>query len=230
MDFNIVDFVNRLQELFVNNENFPVSDDIYVDKSGRWQETRNKHKKRNPLHLKDIAREKMKNNMTITDSMITFDYGGPAMELVYPHYHILQQAPTIQKAYRGTAKTKGSQDKIFSKRRRDYEQVSFGGKFGGKLVKEYSKNVRGSRLDLKKTSYWSGGKTSYGSFLNAGENKYLNIHYDYINKTLDEVAPILANEFGLKLGRKQDTGLTEEMAMQWGVDESVIVDILNSFN
>ena len=216
MDFSVSLFANRLFDYLVNSSKFPYMKDEALDRS--------KHSKRNPLHLQQAIKERK--IITGTDTSMMFDIGNETLELSHPYYHILQQAPVIRKKYKGTKKTKGSQDLIKNREARDYEQVSFGGKFGGKLFKEYSKNVRGERNRNEKVSHWKANV-----FENKDANSYVNIHYKYIDKILDEdVVDRLALEFGLKKRRKEDSGLTEELAMQWGTDEATIVDIMNSFN
>ena len=136
------------------------------------------------------------------------------MEQYFPYYHILQQAPVIRKQGYATEKTRGSQANVEDVRKRDYERVSFNGKT---YSKEYSRNIRGKRLQLGKTSYWKGDV-----FENADAKKYLNIHYGYIDRINEEIAPMIAREYGLKLSFIKSTGLQEEYDMQF-------LDIFSSF-
>lgn len=231
MDFTLDRFTNRIIELFVNSEHFPESVDPYINGFGREEELKIKHKGRDPLHLKAIAESSMKSSMVGSESTITFDYGNTKLEKSYPHYHILQQAPVIRKAGYGTEKSKGSESGK-SAEERDYEKVTWNGKT---FTKEYSRNVRGQRVKFSRTTYWSGGKTSSGTLIlrrtarHGGANQYLNIHLNYIDKALDEIVPILESEFGLKKGRKVDTGLGEEYSLQEESGYTTnIFDILNT--
>lgn len=234
MEFSVVEFTNKLKEWFLESPSFPYYEMIESPQTtwenSRTQKDSTKHSNRHPPHLKQVAEECLRNTTTFTEDMGTFDYGNVAMESNYPHYHILQQAQVIRKKKRGTAKSKGSEEKYKIKALRDYERVSFGGKFGGKLFKEYSKNVRGARSRASGVSRWTiiDGQARY---INGDSNSYLNTHYQYIDKILDEdVIWKLANYFNLKVMRKKDTGLVEDLAEQWGAEEETILDILDSFN
>lgn len=221
MDFTLDQFANRIIDLFTTNSNFPEGVDPYIDRRGYSQELSSKHKGRNPLHLRQMAESSMRDSKTGTESVVSFDYGNERMEELYPHYHILQQAPVIRKAHRATVKSSGSQRYVKEKGKRDYEQVHWNGKT---FTKEYSKNVRGSRINLNKTQMHLDNQ-----FLNTDSNQYLNVHLGYIDRICDEIAPMLANEYGLKLGRKQDTGLIDEFANQEGVSIQTVLDALESF-
>ena len=62
--------------------------------------------------------------------------------------------------------------------------------------------------------------------------QYVNIHYKYIDKILDNVVPILANRFGGRMLRKVDTGLKEEFDFQTQQDldeRFMIEDMLSSY-
>ena len=50
--------------------------------------------------------------------------------------------------------------------------------------------------------------------INKDANYYKNIHYHYIERTLDQTLPFIASEFGLKMGRTQISGLEEEYNAQ----------------
>ena len=215
MEFTPQAFRDTIYERLLNSYMFPYMKDSETDRA--------KHPKRQPLHLKDAIRN---NKMTFDGGENTsgFEIGSDILENTHPYYHILQQAPVIRKAGKGTKKTKGSQANIADKGKRDYEQVSFGGKFGGKLFKEYEKNVRGERNRLNQVSHWKDN-----NFINKDSNAYINTHYKYIDKILDYIMPIIAIEYRLKMLRKQDSGLTEELAYQWGESEETVIDILNSF-
>ena len=67
-----------------------------------------------------------------------------------------------------------------------------------------------------------------------GNSYYYNVHYQYIDKMLDQIAPMLASEFGMKLKRKENTGLGEEYIAQGqdenGIGVGNILEIFDSFN
>ena len=52
------------------------------------------------------------------------------------------------------------------------------------------------------------------------------MHYQYIDKICDEISEIIAAEFGMKLGRKKDTGLAEELALDWDEPVETVLDII----
>lgn len=221
MDFEKHTFSTRLRELFFNSPMFPIMIGDYVSKWGQTQSDAQKHKDRNPTHLKQAAEQEVANTVVESDNTITFDYGSVKLERIYPYYHILQNSPVIRKANRGTKKSKGSQV-LQSVENRDFERVQWNGKT---FVKEYDRNVRGSRVSFSKTTIKHNGE-----YFNTSANQYLNVHYKYIDRILDSIVYTLASEFGLKMRRKQDTGLAEEYSMQEESEYTTdIIDIFNSF-
>lgn len=211
MDFEINAFVDKLRELMYGR--FPYEDDSI-----------NKKKHDNRLgHIRDVA---FMNNpiVYVDENTLMFDIGNNMAEEKYPYYHILENAPFIRKAGRGTTKSKGSQAKVDVLANRDYERVSFNGKT---YTKEYAKNVRGKRAELTRFNadrHINIGGKEYR--INRSANYYENIHYQYIENMLNGgVNQELAAIFGLKQGRTQSTGLEEEYKMQ----ENGILAILDSF-
>ena len=228
MDFNIDSFTNRLMELIADN--VPYETEESYDK---------RHKNRNGKRLKDLfstnslqKSDQNAFNTTISQNINirTVDVGGPMAEAIMPQYHILQQAQVIHKRGRATTKSKGSQDKV-KPMERDYEKVTWNGKT---FTKEYNKNVRGSRKRAEKLLSpklrYTNGKYQIDDRYN--QNVYVNTHYKYIDKILDTITPWLAGEYGLKLSRKQDTGLQEEYNAQQNEELNErfgsIFDILNT--
>ena len=148
------------------------------------------------------------------------------MESNYPHYHILENSPVIRKAYRGTKKTKGSEDMYKIKAQRDYERVMWNGKT---FTKEYSRNVSGNRNRINNVSHW-GIVDGESKYINPESNSYLNVHYQYIEKILDnDVVHRLCSEFGLQLKRVSDSGLVDEFANQEGVSVESVLEAFDSF-
>lgn len=222
MEFEIGAFTKDLKELFLNSPLFPIMPNgVYIDKNGYEQKDENKHKGREPLTLKK-ATENCMDETYYRDAISTaFDIGSEKMERTHPYYHILNQAPVIRKRNIATKKTRGSQENV-SVEKRDYEKVSFNGKT---FTKEYSRNVRGKRTGLSKTSYWNDGK-----FINREASQYKNVHYQYINKILDSgILETLASKYEMKLKRKIDAGLEEEYFSQFDEAPVNMLDILSSF-
>lgn len=200
MDFTVEAFANRLRELMY--EKFPYEPDRINQK---------KHKNR-PLHIRDVA---FLNNpiVALSGDEVSFDIGNELSEEKYPYYHILEDAPVIRKRGKGTAKTKGSQAKVEKLADRDYNRVRWNGKT---LSKEYSRNVRGKRLKLGNVSHWATDYNGNSIFINREANAYLNTHYRYIEKMLEEYGILdrMASEFGLVRKRTQNTGLLDEFLSQ----------------
>ena len=217
MEYSIDSFVNRLREVLYDN--FPFESEEINEK---------KHKKR-PLHIRDIAFI----NLPIAHSFdtLTFDIGSPYAEENYPYYHILQDSQVIHIRGKGTKSSKGSQDRVSDLQARDYGRVKWNGKT---YTQEYKKNVRGSRSKFDKARRTFVDSNGVVYKINETATTYVNIHYKYIDRILDNTLPWIATEFGMKLKRKQDTGLGEEMGLQANQDDNLdfaggLIDILNSF-
>lgn len=216
MEFTIQAFTNRLRELMYTR--FPYEPDAIKQK---------KHKK-TPLHIVDVAFWKNP-VITIDENTLTFDIGNEESERTYPYYHILEDAPVIRKRGKGTAKTRGSQAKVEDKGKRDYNRVTWNGKT---LTKEYSRNVRGKRLNLSKISSYVVDGNGEVKFINREANAYFNTHYHYIEKMMNEqgILDILANEFGLTRKRTQSTGLLEDFLSQGDNEPSIVEAVMSHFN
>ena len=220
MEYTITAFTNKLIDLFVKSPNMPDMKGAYTNKYGWTQLDSSKHKKRpEPRDLRSQIERSMNTTMAMDlngQGQISFNIGNEFMEINFPYYHILQQAPTIRKKGKGTTKSKGSQMFEKDKGKRDYEKVHWNGKT---FSKEYEKNVRGGRINLNNTSMHIDGQ-----FLNMEQNQYLNMHYKYIDTILDnDVVDQLALYFGMKRKRTQDSGLIDEFAYQEDTDvESVL--------
>ena len=222
MEYDIVSFTETLISLFVNSQLIPDMHGQYTNKNGYTQSDKSKHPNRpEPRELRKQIENSIFLTKTYIDNMRMFDIGNENMERNFPYYHILQNTPVIRKAHRGTTKTKGTQMYEKDLGKRDYEKVSWNGKT---FTKEYSRNVRGSRINLSKTTM-----RFDDVFLNSDANQYLNVHYKYIDRICDEIAPQLAERYSMKLGRKQDTGLIDEYANQEGTTIEKIEEIFGSF-
>ena len=210
-EFSVDAFRDTIFESLLNSPLFPYMRDSETDRA--------KHPKRELLHLKEQIRSHP--HKISFENVATFEIGDELLEQTHPYYHILQQSPVIRKRGKGTAKSKGSQMYEKNIGKRDYEKVHWNGKT---FTKEYSKNVRGSRINLSKTTM-----NFDGIKLNEGANQYLNMHYKYIDTILDDIMPIIANEYGLKMKRKQDSGLIDEFADQEGTDIQTVLNAFASF-
>lgn len=224
-EFDVDTFTNELRQ------------EMYIRFPYEWEAYHSEKHKYTPEHIRDVAF--MNNPVSINLDMRSFDIGGYMAESKYPYYHILQDAPVIRKRNKGTLATAGSQGKIYKENKglRDYSRVSFNGKT---YSREYSKNVRGKRRKvIENSSYWKHmGDTGLKEedrgwkFQLEQAKQYVNIHYKYIDKILDNVVPILANRFGGRMLRKVDTGLKEEFDFQTQQDldeRFMIEDMLSSY-
>ena len=208
MDFTIESYTTRLIDLMYLK--FPYEPD---------EVSRTKHKKR-PQHIRDVA---FKNNPIIAgENTRTFEIGNTLSEEKYPYYHILEDAPVIRKRDKGTSKTRGSQASIEKLGERDYNRITWNGKT---YTKEYARNVRGSRSRVSKVSHWGTNEAGENIFVNREANSYLNVHYHYIERMLnDGILDTLATEYNMKRRRTIDAGLEEDYLSQG----DGVVDIIAS--
>lgn len=222
MAFDINVFASRLKELFVDSPLFPNMPENYVNEWGVVQSDREKHKGREPLKLKDAVISSMANSTVFAENEISFNIGNEQMEKTHPYYHILEQAPVIRKRGKGTEKTRGSQAKIEDVKR-DYERVSFNGKT---FTKEYARNVRCKRNRTDNVTHFISDSRGNRKMVNREAGAYQNVHYMYIERILDSgILNTIAEEQGLKLMRKSNTGLGEEYFAQQGeIDLTSIID------
>ena len=223
MDFNLNDFTESIMGLFINSPLMPNMNGVYTNKYGYTQTDDKKHKNRpSPRDLKKRIEMSMHDSkMPFGEGGFMFDIGNEQLEQNFPYYHILQQAPTIRKAGKGTKKSKGSLANETHKSNLDYERVSWNGKT---FTKEYSRNVRGSRVNHGRTTFKVGD-----TWYNTGANQYLNVHYQYIDKIIREIVPQLKDMYNLKLGKVESSGLAEEYAMGVDMPTDMILDIFGSF-
>lgn len=225
MAFDIGAFTRRLQELFVASPLFPNAPEFYVNAWGSSQKDSDKHKGREPLKLNVAVTNCMQSTTMIAETNASFDIGSEQIERSHPYYHILENSPVIRKKNQGTEKSLGSQAKIENVGQRDYERVSFNGKT---FTKEYARNVRGQRNRINNVSHYITDSRGNTKMVNREASAYQNVHYMYIERILDSgIMEVLATEFGMKLKRKSNTGLSEEYAEQEGF--SGLQDIIDSF-
>ena len=220
MEYDLSAFANKIRDTLYDN--FPLSKSLR-NKSGSL-----KHPNRKG-HARDYAFKNLP--MIHTQDTITFDIGSPNAELNYPHYHILEDAEVIRIRGKGTKTSKGSQDKISDKKARDYGRVSWNGKT---YTQEYKKNVRGIRSKTGKAKQYFVDSNGVAHVINETASSYVNIHYHYIERTLNATLSFIANEMGLKMLRTQNTGLGDEAQLQANADAGIdfvgnIIDTLSSY-
>ena len=230
MEYSLYNFTTKLKELFVNSALFPEYV-MYENGTTSWEKSKkqsdeSKHPDRHPVHLKKVAKDSIDTTTMINETSASFDYGSAVLETKYPYYHILENSPVIRKRNKGTTKSKGSESMYNIKAQRDYERVMWNGKT---FTKEYSKNVRGARNRAKNVSHW-GIVDGQSAYINADSSAYLNVHYQYIEKILDnDVCYQLAAIFGMKLKRIENTGIVDEFAYQEDTDVATVLKAFESF-
>ena len=206
-NFDLEKFGKALQEYIANAIPFPTNDE-FTDSE--------KHKDRNPRHLQQQVRNEFMNNYEIiTSQEQAFNLGSEKLEVIYPHYHILEDSEVIHKRGQGTQTSRGSQSQLPTSKRDYGVIVSRTNKNTGKTsyYQEYRKNVRGKRSAIKYETFKvvddSGVVNEYKRAVGTkSSTTYLNVHYHYIEKNLDTVIiPELKQLFGLKQKRSQITDL-----------------------
>lgn len=177
-----------------------------------------KHKNRNPRHLQDEVRQEFLSNYEILNAnQQAFNLGSERLEIIYPHYHILEDAEVIHKKDRGTKSSKGSQASMSAKDRDYGTLVMKYNKNKGKwnMSQEYRKNVRGKRSALKKATVKvvkDNGVVEEREIVagNKSATAYPNVHYHYIEKALDNgIVMSLATIFNLQVKRKKITDILD---------------------
>ena len=219
-EFTLDAFYNSLVSHIASR--FPFMEDEFLD--------RQKHPKRNPLHLQDAVFNDLPT--VTTNDQIIFDIGNPILEQTHPYYHILEDSEVIHKAGLGTKRSKGSQERVSDKGARDYGIVKWNGKT---FTQEYKKNVRGARTKrFKATRRVFVDSRGVVFKANPSADYYLNIHYHYIEKAIEQAIPSLCSQFGLRSLRVKDTRLSDEYQMDQDTQAGIItplnmLDIINSF-
>ena len=196
--FDIRDFGKSLQSYIANAIPFPYNNER-IDA--------NKHKDRNPRHLKQQVLNEFMNNYEMIDTKkYSFDLGSEKLEVIYPHYHILEDSEVIHKAGQGTTSSKGSQANL-PKKDRDYGVIVARvnkNKGTTSYSREYVKNTRGSRTKIKYETFKvvddNGVVNEYKKAVGTkSSTTYLNEHYHYIERNLDTtIISELCTMYGLK--------------------------------
>lgn len=175
-----------------------------------------KKHKNTPKHIRDIAL----GNTEKYNNEFFFDLGNEQLERDYPYYHILEDSEVIHKRKKGTSTSKGSQATIIDKSKRDYGKILVHTTKSGKksYYQEYRKNVRGKRSairteTIKVVNSETGEVTEHERKVPKSSTTYINVHYHYIEKTLEnKVVNELCTKYGLKPKRKKISGLEDDKA------------------
>lgn len=208
-EFSLDKFSNDIRQSLYDNFPFE-SDDVKMIKHAT-----------KPLHIRDIALGLVRTN---NEQSRIFEIGNDYAEENYPYYHILEDSEVIRKKGRGTTKSKGSQANVEILKDRDYGRVSFNGKT---FSREYRRNVRGKRSLAEKATQRVVGADGVVYKINKDAAYYKNIHFNYIERILDNTLPWLAQENGLRMGRTQLTDLEVDYDEQGY--ENLITNIIKSF-
>ena len=219
MEFTLQAFTNSIRQNIYDN--FPYEKGG-LNESGNETGAKDKKHPNRPFHIRDIAF--MLLPMSQDTNSIVFDIGSDYAEENYPYYHILEDAEVIRKRGKGTKGSRGSQAEIKELSKRDYGRISFNGKT---YSREYRKNVRGQRSRLGTATRVVVGSNGKAYRVNKTANYYQNVHYQYIERILNMTLPWIAQEYGLRMGRTEITGLESEYEQQQSDDR--IVNILGSF-
>lgn len=215
MDINA--FSKDIRDLLIDN--IPVESDENFLK---------KHIKRGKKLFQAVAVDSSSQLIPVGLNGYAFELGSPSLEQNFPHYHILEDAYTIKKRGKGTAQSKGSQDKISNKSHRDYSawSVKENTKYAvvqstgevyqvktRSVYQEYRKNVRGNRKPKEKFKQVYDRNT--GNYMNVNvSTSYVNKHYHYIEKAFDLGLPFIAQKYNMRMGRTSISDEEKEEALK----------------
>jgi len=147
-------------------------------------------------HMKTLA---LNNNpiIVVSPDIQYFHLGNESAERRTPHYHILEDARTIQNPGKGTKQTLGSQAKVFPRNKRDYGVLLAPSPKQQTLTQEYRQEYRTGRRSYS-------GIADRNRVLSEKERKAklpfrYNIHFAYIERILESILPGIANFLNLHL-------------------------------
>ncbi len=162
-------------------------------------------------HMKNVA---LKNNpiIVLSPEIQVFELGNEYAEENAPQYHILEDAKIIKSP--GTTQSRGTQRKITNVRKRDYGKITYL-KTGNavKVGQEYRTAFKG------RSNIWGVNTTLALKRFNARNEKRnyrYNIHFGYIERILEEITPLIAQQFNARLVVR-DEGFED-------VDDNVIIE------
>jgi hypothetical protein len=147
-------------------------------------------------HMKNVA---LKNNpiIVLSPEIQVFELGNEYAEENAPQYHILEDSKVIKNSNFGTEQSLGSQRKVSDVRKRDYGKVTY--LKGGNIVKigqEYRTAFK------SRSNIWGVNTTLALKRFNARNEKRnyrYNIHFGYIERILEEITPLIAQQFNARL-------------------------------
>ena len=217
MEYDLGTFTRTLKELLYNEMPFD-------------RDNEHPHANRN-FHMRDLALGQ-NNVIPVGLNSMYFEIGNDIAEEKAPYYHILEDAQVIRKAGYGTKKSKGSQAFIQDKGKRDYGQATFTitNNSKGRRINpyyEYRRNVRGKRSLVEKSTHRVYDENGKLTKVNRESKYYFNIHYNYIERNLEWLTKLLADEFNMKLKRvKMDytEEYTEENDKKYMLDQTYFDD------
>jgi hypothetical protein len=162
-------------------------------------------------HMKNVA---LKNNpiIVVSPEIQVFELGNEYAEENAPQYHILEDAKIIKSP--GTTQSRGTQRKITNVRKRDYGKITYL-KTGNavKVGQEYRTAFK------NRSNIWGVNTTLALKRFNARNEKRnyrYNIHFGYIERILEEITPLIAQQFNATLVVR-DEGFED-------VDDNVIIE------
>ena len=203
---NLNAFAKDIRDLMIDN--IPVESDADFLK---------KHIKRGKKLFQAVAGDSSSQVIPIGLNSYAFELGSPNLEQNFPHYHILEDAYTIKKRGKGTATSKGTQDKV-AKENRDYGgwtvSTNINKKTGEKsysVYQEYRKNVRGKRKPKEKYKLVNKNGTQ---MFETSSSSYVNRHYHYLEKTFDKGLPYIAQKYQMRMGRVQINNEEKDSALR----------------
>jgi hypothetical protein len=207
--------VNLLKQGMANSPLFP------YDYSPNRKSTRNGLPK---PHMKDSAL--LSNAVIPLDaSSYYFEIGNSNAEALTPHYHILEDAKIIRRANKSTKITRGSQDRVADKGKRNYgvwqdriTTQSKGSQYGYlETIQEYRQNQsRNFWGDAAKAREYT-ERVKYHHVYN--RNHYSNVHWKYIERILEQLVPVVAISVNAKLVKTTRETLKDE----WFNESSILL-------
>jgi hypothetical protein len=154
-------------------------------------------------HMRNVA---LKNNpiIVLSPEIQVFELGNEYAEEKAPQYHILEDSKKIKNPNRGTEQSLGSQRKVSEVRKRDYGKVTY--LKGGNIVEigqEYRQSFR-SRSNIWKENLRLSTKRFEQKWnkkrgLRVDNSYRYNIHFGYIERILEEITPLIAQQFNARL-------------------------------
>ena len=196
-------FSNDIRDLLIDN--IPVESDENFLK---------KHIKRGKKLFQAVSGDANSQIVPLGLNGYAFELGGPSLEANFPHYHILEDAYTIKKRGKGTATSKGSQDKVKDLSARDYGIWTVNKKNGTSVYQEYRKNVRGGRKPKEKYKLVVDRNGEVKQIMyESSSTSYINKYYHYIEKSMDIGLPFIAQKYNMRMARAKISDEEKQSAL-----------------